>query len=68
MAQISVGESIRAIFEPHDQGVHLTYGADQGMVDEIIDRVRRYKEAEAGVEEVGKCNGSPSILLVDLFW
>ena len=52
MAQVAVGESIRAALEPHNDGMQLTHGADYGVMDAVVDDLGRNDEVARRIDAV----------------
>lgn len=62
VAEIAVGEGVGAILEPNDDGVDLADGADERVVDVIVDGVGGDKEAGGRVDTVGAGDDVPGCL------
>ncbi|KAI4136750.1 MAG: hypothetical protein L6R39_007631 [Caloplaca ligustica] len=62
MAEVAVCEGVRAVFEPDDDGVDLADGADERVVDVVVDGVGGDEEAEGCVDAVGPGYGVPGCL------
>lgn len=52
MAQVAVREGVGGGLEPDDDGVDFGEGADEGVVDVVVDDDGGDEEAEGGVEAV----------------
>lgn len=62
MAKVAVGEGIRAVLQPNDNGVDLADCADQGVVNVIVDSVGGYEKAKGCVDAVCPGDGIPGCL------
>lgn len=62
VAEVAVGEGVGAALEPDDDGVDLADGADEGVVDMVVDGVGGDEEAEGRVDAVGPGYGVPGCL------
>ncbi len=60
--EVAVGEGVGAVLEPDDDGVDLADGADEGVVDVVVDGVGGDEEAEGRVDAVGPGYGVPGRL------
>lgn len=62
MSEVAVGECVGAVLKPDDDGVDLTYGANQGVVDVGIDGICCNEKAERYVDAMGPGNDVPGCL------
>lgn len=62
VAEVPVGEGVGAVLEPDDDGVDLADGADEGVMDMVVDGVGSDEEAEGGVDAVSPGYGVPGRL------
>lgn len=59
MAEITVGKGIGARFQPDNNGVQLTEGANAGVMDPVIDDGRGHQEIQSSINAVSKGNEAP---------
>lgn len=62
VAEVAVGEGVRGGFEPDDDGVHLSEGADEGVVDVVVDDVGGEGQGGRDVDGVGDPDELPGRL------
>ena len=59
MTEVTIGECVRTVFEPDDDGVNFADGADEGMIDMIVDGIGGDEETECCVDAMGPGDGVP---------
>lgn len=62
VAEVAVGEGVGAVLEPDDDGVDLADGAEEGVVDVVVDCVSGDEKADGCVDAMGQGYGVPGCL------